>query len=386
MVLQDPALKAQWLAGIGCICFVAVVWTLATVMKQVIFQDLDFNEPLILAYVCNACYIVHWPIRGGVHCVQRFRGKPWRELSEDDATIPSHSRRRLLGEAILLGVLITPVWFAAQWTYSLGVASTSVTSSTVISTTSVVWTLLASVVLLGEKLVLMAVLGIACCMGGNVATLWGSDIAGVGGQQQHVRGDLLCLAAAILYATYTIVLKRFTRLNTPLPVLFGTLGFTVLAAGTPLVFWRDNDGIRRLTPKVFGLLVFNGIFDNVLSQFAWVKAVQWTSPTAATVGLSLTIPLSVVADYARGVKLNVWSFVAAGLVIVGFVAVTLAARPGPAHEQESPRPEATAYGAGLGVSECTDAVEPRDAPENPGAPEDGLISDALKRGCLETAV
>merc|ERR1712194_296083 len=101
----------------------------------------------------------------------------------------------------------------------------------------------------------------------------------------------------------------------------------ILVIGTPFVLIFSQSGFRRMTWKIFGLLIFNGIFDNVLSQYAWAKAVQWTSPTAATVGLSLTIPLSVVADYVRKQPLTGWSFLAAGLVIVGFVAVTFASRP-----------------------------------------------------------
>lgn len=49
------------------------------------------------------------------------------------------------------GLIIAPLWFFAQWTYSAGVASTSVTASTVISTTSVVWTLLGSILFLKEN-------------------------------------------------------------------------------------------------------------------------------------------------------------------------------------------------------------------------------------------
>ena len=48
-------------------------------------------------------------------------------------------------------MIIAPLWFFAQWTYSAGVATTSVTASTVISTTSVVWTLLGSILFLREK-------------------------------------------------------------------------------------------------------------------------------------------------------------------------------------------------------------------------------------------
>ncbi|CAJ1358793.1 unnamed protein product [Effrenium voratum] len=104
------------------------------------------------------------------------------------------------------------------------------------------------------------------------------------------------------------------------PTKFGTCQPPGIPFGTRF-------GMVFATPQVFGLLIFNGLFDNVLSQFAWAKAVQWTSPTTATVGLSLTIPLSVVADILRHQLLSLWTFVAAVLVVIGFVAVTLASKP-----------------------------------------------------------
>merc|ERR1712087_181469 len=78
---------------------------------------------------------------------------------------------------------------------------------------------------------------------------------------------------------------------------------------------------------IFGLLIFNGFFDDVVSQYLWMKGVQWTSPTAATVGLSLTIPMSVVTDILRWKPLTAWSYVAACFVISGFVAVSCASKP-----------------------------------------------------------
>ena len=41
----------QYAAGVACIFFVAVVWTFATVLKQIIFNDLKFNELLYLTYI-----------------------------------------------------------------------------------------------------------------------------------------------------------------------------------------------------------------------------------------------------------------------------------------------------------------------------------------------
>mmetsp|Transcript_113807 Transcript_113807/g.321867 ORF Transcript_113807/g.321867 Transcript_113807/m.321867 type:complete len:352 (+) Transcript_113807:60-1115(+) len=335
---------AKWAAGLVCILVVAVLWTFATVLKQVIFQDLHFNEPLTLTYVCNACYMVHLPL----HVLGRSLGLvpkvPWRLQADRDTLCDGASAgaQSSVVEAACIGTAIAPLWFAAQWSYSEGVALTSVTNSTVISTTSVVWTLLASVIFLGERLNLLKVFGIALCIAGNVATLFGNAAQGGehGGGGRHVKGDLLCSAAAIFYAAYTTVLKRFAHPEISVALMFGTLGLVVAVAGFPLPVLLDISGLRCMTPQIFGLLMFNGIFDNVLTQYAWAKGVQWTSPTAATAGLSLTLPLGVLADWARRRSLNLWSYVAAVLVLVGFLAVTLGSKPAGRGHNDAARPSA----------------------------------------------
>jgi len=51
--------------------------------------------------------------------------------------------------------------------------------------------------------------------------------------------------------------------------------------------------------KVFLALIAKGLFDNVLADYLWARAVVLTSPSLASVGLSLTIPLAVASDAAR---------------------------------------------------------------------------------------
>lgn len=318
---------ASYTAGVACILFVAVVWTFATVLKQIIFQDLNFNEPLILAYVCNACYAVHFPLRAIRRCVLQVCHRDQSEGSADEGTsCPEAPSVSHYWRAVRIGVVIAPIWFFSQWSYSMGVAKTSVTSSTVISTTSCVWTLLGAVIFLGEPLTLLKVLGIGFCMAGNAVQLLGGDTQS--GHQEHLWGDILCFVAAVLYAVYSTLLAGLSGESTSVSLLFGTIGLSISLAGAPVVLGLDLEGLRRLTWPIFGLLVFNGFFDNVLSQYAWLKAVQWTSSTTATVGLSLTIPLSVVADIVRSKPLTGWDFLSAGLVLLGFVLVTVASRPG----------------------------------------------------------
>jgi len=267
---------------------------------------------------CNGCYVVHLPLLVVGRAMGITKPVPWRRqpnsIEEEGGSV---------SEAAAVGLLIAPLWFAAQWTYSQGVDWTSATASTVISTTSCMWTLMASVIFLREQLTCAKVAGVALCMAGNVVQIFSASR-----EEGKWLGDILCLASAIIYAVYTTILKKLLHPETSVMLLFGTLGLVVLVFGTPLVLWLAMDELLGMSSTVFGLLIFNGLFDNVLSQYAWAKAVQWTSPTAATVGLSLTIPMTIVTDVVRRNPLYVWDFIAAVCVIAGFLSIALSPEKG----------------------------------------------------------
>lgn len=73
-----------------------------------------------------------------------------------------------------------------------------------------------------------------------------------------------------------------------------------------------------------------GLFDNVLSDYLWARAVLLIGPTIATVGLSVQIPLAVVAEmllksppWLRSASSAVLILLGALAVIAGFLGVTL---------------------------------------------------------------
>ena len=77
-------------------------------------------------------------------------------------------------------------------------------------------------------------------------------------------------------------------------------------------------------------LLSAGLFDNVLSDYLWARAVLLIGPTIATVGLSVQIPLAVVAEmllrsppWLRSPSSAVLILVGALAVIAGFLGVTL---------------------------------------------------------------
>lgn len=43
--------------------------------------------------------------------------------------------------------------------------------------------------------------------------------------------------------------------------------------------------------------ILKGFIDNVISDLLWARAVLLTSPTVATVALTLTIPMAMVSDW-----------------------------------------------------------------------------------------
>jgi len=312
--------SGDWLLGLLCIVCVAIVWTFATVLKQFIFQDLGFDQPFYLAYICNSCYMLDLPL----FVIGRAGGCLAAGAPDGDANGGGkrHGDAMDVRRAATLGAAIAPVWFLAQWTYGLGVSMTTVTSSTIISASTCAWTYLLSVVFLGEKVEGIRVCGLLCCVLGNVVTL-GDRSATLRFSAEDIRGDQFCLVSAVLYSVYTTIIRRWIKKDVPIAVFFGALGCTIFFGLLPVAYGQRERIHGSLTARIFALLIFNGVFDNVLSQYLWAKAVLLTSSTVATVGLSLTIPFAIFADSIKWVPITQWQWVAASLVISGFFLVNI---------------------------------------------------------------
>ena len=101
------------------------------------------------------------------------------------------------------------------------------------------------------------------------------------------------------------------------------------------MIWRRNTFITDIfvvatvSDTVCSMLTA-GLFDNVLSDYLWARAVLLIGPTIATVGLSVQIPLAVVVEmllrsppWLRSPSSAVLILLGALAVIAGFLGVTL---------------------------------------------------------------
>ena len=88
-----------------------------------------------------------------------------------------------------------------------------------------------------------------------------------------------------------------------IPTLFGMIGLVCAVALLPLFPLLHYSGVEyfELPPSQSATLalLLNAATSTVLPDMLLARAVMMTSPLVATLGLSLMIPLSVVADYVR---------------------------------------------------------------------------------------
>jgi solute carrier family 35, member F5 len=221
---------------------------------------------------------------------------------------------------------IAPVWFGANLCYNASLRTTSVTSSTIISCTSSLWTLLLSALFAREKLTWRKALGVALCVAGGtvvglVDTSDRSSSSSSSSSSRSLLGDLLAVASAALYGVYSTVLAVHVPDDTSvaMPLLFGYLGAISAAACAPL-FALYRHAFAGLTSRALGLILLTGVFDSIIADLLWARAVVLTTPTVASVGLALTIPLAFVTDFIlHSIVPSAVQALGAVLVVSGFV-------------------------------------------------------------------
>jgi solute carrier family 35 protein F5 len=290
----------DWMLGVAFLVVVALIWTFASVLVQYIFHELSFQGPFFLTYVGISLFSVNLPLWYASQ-VLLPRTKAWlRGLPTDGKLSHGELLRRSGKQAsykhiFKISAIISPLWFIANFTYNESLNLTSVSSSTIVSSTSTVFTFLLSVVALKEPFVWLKLAGVVLCMAGNISTIFNDG--GSDGDADHMFGDLVALFAAFMYGVYTTAIRHLIP---------------------------DDESVSGLSLEILLLIGIKGLFDNVLSDYLWARAVLLTSPTVATVGLSLTVPLAIVADFwFHGMLPTTVTLVASALVISGFVLINV---------------------------------------------------------------
>ncbi len=195
-----------------------------------------------------------------------------------------------------LAAQFAPLWIAANWSFNTSLCGscgtgTSVSSNALLSSSSGAFTILFSIIFLGDKFSLAKLGWVIVSMTG-VSLLVNFDNTRPH-QAQNLWGDLFAFAAAVFMGGYSVQLKcmlgaeggggggRGRRApNVSMPMFFGFLGVTAALLGLPLFVaaivmgfpgWAHLEILGNLNLETFGALTFNGLVGTVLSDLLWAK-------------------------------------------------------------------------------------------------------------------
>ena len=239
------------------------------------------------------------------------------------------------------------LWFCANYFALSCLQYTTVASTTILTSTASMWTLLIGAITRTEKFTWRKMIGVLASLVG-VFLISQVDIASPKASPSPKRdqlgesfpekspaerafGDAMAAFSAFIYGVYTITLKRTTNsaakegksLN--MPLFFGLVGLinTVLLLPVFPILSVLNIESFQLPPtrRIWTILLVNS-FSSLLSDVCWAYAMVLTSPLVVTVGLSLTIPLSLVGELVvQGRSESFMYWIGAIIVVLSFVFV-----------------------------------------------------------------
>ncbi|GAX12674.1 solute carrier family 35, member F5 [Fistulifera solaris] len=363
--------SAAYSLGLFFIVLVALIWTASSILVQYLYsEDVSFDSPFLLTYIGVSLFSLWLPTHsllsawalqdrhtsiGVMEMSSSSHARQSYAVVHTDGSVSSQDSTENIRDELEAGETsptsrvisvwtvadhqhaarqIAPVWFLANWAYNASLAYTSITSSTVLASTGSLFTFLFAVSCQDETFNWVKCSGVLLGVTGSILTALedrknSDDKANdMGRSSTVVWGDALGLLSAVGYGAYAVqtrILCPHDERRYSMQVLLGYIGLYNMVVLSPIAIYELFSSQSSLSMSVLGFVVLKGLFDNVLSDYLWLRAIMLTSATVATVGLGLTIPLAFASDILlqRSDVLTAGSIMGALAVLGGFVLVNV---------------------------------------------------------------
>lgn len=371
---------------------VIFLWTVSNFLASAVLADNTYSKPFMLVYVNTAFFTLPLiPLLITKACRQPDELRQWRDefmtwwrrdwtcflrrreagkgpyfertdstgqrhslsdsrqlLLEDDPMLSSqhlsikshHSTtgQLTLTETTRLGFEFCMLWFLANYCIGVSLEYTTVASSTILTSTSSIFTLGIGVLAKVERFTIRKLLGVLASLGG-IVLISTIDLSGESSDDGHrgsfpaksfaetAAGDVLALLAAIIYGIYSVFMKKRIADESviDMPLFFGLVGLINVMFLWPGFFILHWTGVERFEMLPAGRVTTIVLLNAVVSCFAdlaWGYAILMTSPIVVTVGLSMTIPLSLIGQMVLNSQTASFLYwVGAIMVVVSFLFV-----------------------------------------------------------------
>lgn len=345
--------------GIALLLVTVFLWTASNFLASTIFADDSYSKPYFVTYINTTFFIfpifpmiAHYlwadrhktsdtprPLALRLRDLLDQRAGKWALLRDHEAPSSTSDDDALtIRETGTLALEFCTLWFLANYFSSACLSHTTVASSTILSSTSSIWTLLLGSLFHVERITLRKCLGVLASLSGvalislldmstdspvdnNSATPQRSAFPDKS-PRELATGDAMALISALAYGFYTVFIKRRisheSRTNMPLFFFFvGLFNTLLLWPGLILLHVLDIEPFALPpTSRIFTIVMVNSA-SSLVSDFCWAYSMLLTSPLVVTVGLSLTIPLSLVGQMVvQGVYAQ-WGYWVGAAVVVG---------------------------------------------------------------------
>ncbi|EID7698736.1 TPA: DMT family transporter [Vibrio parahaemolyticus] len=172
-----------------------------------------------------------------------------------------------------------------------------------------------SVPLLGKSVSMLSIVGGVISLGGLAFMLGHGDVTYFL-HQDMTQGDSLMLLAALVYAAYCVLLKRWKMPFNNLTLVYMQGFFSVIML-TPL--WLSSEQLLP-SQEALPLIAYAGIAASIFAPLMWVKAIDLIGADSSAMFMNLMPVVSVaLASTLLGEEIHVYHIIGGLMVISGVI-------------------------------------------------------------------